>query len=166
MRRLLLIAGAASALLLAPACGEAADDEDSVASVDGSGTEQTGEAAEELSQEEAMANYAECMRDRGVEDFPDPGSSGAEIDPDIAQDPDFEAAHGECEEELPEQSTRISPEQEDTMIEYAECMRDNGVEDFPDLTGGDVQFDPQIARDPEFEAAMEACQEILEEMQG
>lgn len=166
MRRLMFAATAAAALLLAAACTDEASGGD-VASVEGGGSETTAEAEQDVSREEAMANYAGCMRDNGVEEFPDPAGNGLQIGPGIADDPEFEAAQEACQDELPDQGTQLGPEQQEAMVEFSGCMRDNGVEEFPDVTGGGgLLVGPEIAQDPEFEAAMEACQELLEEMRG
>ena len=49
------------------------------------------------------------------------------------------------------------------MREFAQCMRDNGVEEFadPEADQGGMRITPEIAEDPDFEAAQEACQDIL-----
>ena len=55
-------------------------------------------------------------------------------------------------------------EMEDLLVEYAGCMRDNGVDmPDPDFSGGSVMIDLGIAdpNDPTFQAADEACRSIL-----
>jgi hypothetical protein len=58
---------------------------------------------------------------------------------------------------------------EDAAFEFAECMRDNGLEDFPDpqvdADGGiDIGGSAAEQRDTEkFQAAQEACEHILED---
>nr|QZD53566.1 hypothetical protein K3N28_12310 [Glycomyces sp. TRM65418] len=161
-----MFAAVAAVALLAAACTDEASGDD-VASVEGGGSETTAEAEQDVSREEAMVNYAGCMRDNGVEEFPDPGGNGLQIGPEIVDDPEFEAAQEACQDELPDQGAQPGPEQQEAMVEFSGCMRDNGVEEFPDLTGGGgIKIGPEIAQDPEFEAAMEACQEIIEEMHG
>ncbi len=59
--------------------------------------------------------------------------------------------------------------EEDAAFEFARCMRDNGIEDFPDprvSVDGGISFGLRGAdqRDTEeFEAAREACQHILDD---
>ena len=61
---------------------------------------------------------------------------------------------------------------EDTLLEYAQCMRDNGDEDFPDPDIAAAMDDPESAGpfgeidtdSPEFQAANEVCQDILAEL--
>jgi hypothetical protein len=58
---------------------------------------------------------------------------------------------------------------EDAAFEFARCMRDNGIEDFPDpqVSGdGGISFGGSLAdqRDTEeFQAAQEACQHLLDD---
>jgi hypothetical protein len=45
---------------------------------------------------ENMRKFAQCMRDSGVPDFPDPDGGRMMLDKSVADDPDFEAAQEEC----------------------------------------------------------------------
>ncbi|GAB3513900.1 hypothetical protein [Phytohabitans suffuscus] len=114
--------------------------------------------------------FAQCMRDNGIPDFPDPGPDGQILNPDFergklvseAGRKAFEA----CRELAPNGGERreLDPAQQEQLRDWAECMRANGV-DMPDPdpnTGGflglsgDLPFDID---DPKFQAAMEACQD-------
>ena len=60
---------------------------------------------------------------------------------------------------------------EDAMLEYAQCMRDNGIDmpdpEFEDGGGVHLGFDSESGIDPEseeFKAAEEACESIMEEV--
>jgi hypothetical protein len=59
--------------------------------------------------------------------------------------------------------------QEDAALEFARCMRDNGIEDFPDpqVSGdGGISFGGSVADQldtEEFQAAKEACQHFLDD---
>lgn len=145
------------AFLLA-ACGGGGGGDDGVASLSGEdgdgGT--TSTTLSEEDQEEAMLDWTACMREQGI-DMPDPqvdgngrtsviigGSAGVDDDDDDATEGDgnappdratFEAAQEECGEP-PMQGREISDEDREEMeaqgLEFAECIRDNGIEDFPD----------------------------------
>ncbi|HEY8523713.1 MAG TPA: hypothetical protein VIL48_02035 [Acidimicrobiales bacterium] len=138
----------------------------------GSGTG-TGSAAED-----ATLAYARCMRDNGVEDFPDPGvgeDGGLRLSTGDATDPDFEDAEHECRpilDEAQQAGTQLSPEEEaaqrDRALALARCMRDRGW-DFPDPEveeGGGIAVqnpedvggpgDPRFER---FDEDMTACHE-------
>ena len=125
--------------------------------------------------EEAL-KFAQCMRDNGVEEFPDPDASGgltidgivngSSLDP---SGPAWEKALGACEDLQPPGFTghTRSAEEQEVALEFAQCMRDNGVEDFPDPALGDPLVDtnriPSAAEDGGMailNAAMGACGDV------
>lgn len=87
--------------------------------------------------------FAECMRRNGVGDFPDPGPSGSftidgivngsSVNPNT---PAFKQALSTCEHLEPAGfiGTKRSPQQQQAALKFAQCMRQNGVPDFPDPT--------------------------------
>lgn len=148
-----------------------------------------GSGQEDLTDEERLLEFADCMRTHGV-DFPDPvveadgtvrfgfrpGAGGAGELQELGRDPDLPEARAACEGLL--QGLSFGPgsgnlnltELQDTLLEFAQCMRDNGVDmGDPDLSAfgpggrsdnpggnplGDIDF-----RDPDVAAALEVCQE-------
>jgi hypothetical protein len=119
--------------------------------------------------------FAECMRDSGVRDFPDPSSSGeltidgianrSSLDPDTAV---FKKAIGECRDLEPPgfMGHERSAQEQANGLEFAQCMRDNGVKDFPDPAKDAPLIDttriPSAAGRgarsiPGFQAAVEKC---------
>jgi hypothetical protein len=148
--------------LLLGACGGGGGGGDGVASLGGDADDgdTTSTTLSEEEQEEAMLDWAACMREQGI-DMPDPQvdangrtsviiGSSRETDDDAADGGSgpgpidraaFEAAHEECGEppmlggELSEEDRAEMQEQ---ALEFAECMRDNGVEDFPDPDFSDM----------------------------
>ena len=93
-------------------------------------------ASGEPSMEEAMLDYAACMRDNGV-DMPDPEGGGMTALPAVdPEDEEMAAALEECEGLLPVDENAPSEEE---AFEYAlrmtECMRENGL-DVPDPEPG------------------------------
>ncbi len=94
--------------------------------------------------------FAQCMRENGVKEFPDPDASGeltidgivngSSLNPDA---PAWKAAIGACRTLQPSGFTghkRSAKEQESTLA-FAQCIRDNGVKDFPDPAIGDPLVD-------------------------
>jgi hypothetical protein len=87
--------------------------------------------------------FAECMRENGVREFPDPDGSGqltidgivngSSLDPDTAA---FEQALGACRDLEPPGFTghKRSAQEQENALRFAQCIRDNGVKDFPDPT--------------------------------
>jgi hypothetical protein len=157
-RRRVVIAAAVAAtvvgvLALVAACGSSSSDE-------------TAPAANPAARQDQALAFARCMRENGVPDFPDPDAEGrfseGEHDPD---DPALRAAQEACRDVAPggEHENLGDPALVEQMREYSQCMRDNGVPDFPDpdadgrLRGvGHEQRD-----DPTFRAASETCREKL-----
>lgn len=174
----------ALAMVLA-ACG--GSDADGVATLESTTTTvgpsetDTGSVAEQ--DEQRLLEFAACMRDNGIEDFPDPRLNAdgsvdfgaddrpfADVDDEIA-----EAAFEACADELAGVSfapggadfdlTAI----EDAFVEFAACMRDEGI-DMPDpdfssfLLGGDGGISPfgdLDFEDPNVLAAAEECRDVF-----
>jgi hypothetical protein len=123
--------------------------------------------------------FAECMRDNGVSEFPDPDASGgltidgvvngSSLDPSTAA---WQNAIGACNDLQPPGFTGdedISAEEQQARLEFAQCMRDNGVEDFPDPAPNGPLIDttriPSAAGRgarsiPGFDAAAETCTDV------
>lgn len=160
--------------LSAAACS--GEDDGGVASLDGDATESAAaEDAEDLDAFEQALAYSQCMRDNGVEGYPDPEQQGeggvsVSISAEDGVDPDsevFQAAERTCEDLMPgpDANEPVDPEVYEELLAYSECMRDNGIESFPDpepnggiMIDGDMGFDPQSDA---FLAAEEACADVL-----
>ena len=86
--------------------------------------------------------FAECMRDNGVSEFPDPDASGElTIDgvvewlvagPEQPRRSSRPSARARTCSHRGSRAARRSPEQQEARLKFAQCMRDNGVKDFPD----------------------------------
>jgi hypothetical protein len=89
----------------------------------------------------AGLKFAACMREHGVKQFPDPDASGrltidgvlngSSID---ADSPEFKRAIAACKDLRPPGFTgyKRSDKQQSAALVFAQCIRDNGVKDFPD----------------------------------
>ena len=189
MRRVvLLLVMAALLVTTATACGDKGGNDDGIATLggtsgdsdDGSGDD-GGDAdlSEEELQDQALA-FSQCMRENGVPDFPDPefnGDGGMMLSrsagPGDTLDREAEEKAMEaCEDKLPRGGGNFSEEDraemQDAFLEYAQCMRENGV-DMPDpdfsegggafrMGGGSDGINPD---DPAFKKADEACRDKL-----
>ncbi|GAA2428636.1 hypothetical protein GCM10010191_47230 [Actinomadura vinacea] len=109
--------------------------------------------------------YAQCMRQNGVPQWPDPvdgnkfrmPSKGA-VDPNS---PQFKAAGRKCESVRPPGWTsRKDPAAQAKMLKYAQCMRKNGVPEFPDPQGGTLDPGDVNPESPQFKAAAQKCQSL------
>ncbi|GAA1094443.1 hypothetical protein [Nocardiopsis metallicus] len=109
------------------------------------------------SMEEAMLDFAACMRDNGV-DMPDPEPDGGMIAlPAMGEDDEFEAAMEACEGLLPVDENAPSDEERfETDLRMAQCLRENGidVEDPEPGMGIALPVDPE---DDEHMAALTRC---------
>jgi hypothetical protein len=121
--------------------------------------------------------FAQCMRDNGVREFPDPDASGeltidgiangSSVDPDSAT---FTTALGACKDLEPSGFTghKRDTDQQKTALRFAACIRENGVEDFPDPASGDPLVDTRripSANAPggiaTLNAAMQKCRSVV-----
>jgi hypothetical protein len=185
-RRWWILAACAIALvLLLAACGGGGSDdgvasasEDSSGSDDSGGDSSSGGSASDS--EEELIDWVECMRDEGV-DVPDPqvdadgnltlgpglggggGGGGGQVDPQALQDATEvcgEVPQSAFGGEQPDQT-----EIEDTLLEFAQCMRENGYDmpdpDFSGEGGLTSAFGDVDTNDPAFQEAAEACEDIL-----
>ena len=192
-----------SELANSPEIGELVIDEDAASAPSGNGTlsipstsesldvssdldseEEDTATADELTDEERALLFAECMRDEGIENWPDPatnpdgsvdlsGGGAVGLGPSSAvtlQSDEVRAAIPVCgpliagASFLPNNGQGISTEAQDQLVNFAQCLRDEGIDvSDPDLSGGatgllDWDFDPG---DPANADAMEACQTLF-----
>ncbi len=117
---------------------------------------------------EAGRLYAQCMRDNGLPDFPDPGPDGRfalDHDKFKENDPKFRAALEKCRDLAPgaEHRNTGDPAYVEQMRKFSQCMRDNGLPDFPDPdANGQLRgVGHEQQGDPKFQAAMETCRQKL-----
>ncbi len=187
--------------LAAAACGGSGDGGSGIASLEndsdelitamddgpavGDGSSETQAPDEEVDTEESMLAFAACMRENGV-DMADPtvdengnlrlprpagaGQGDGSFDREAML-----AARDACQEHLDgvvQQFQQIDQtELQDSLLEYAACMRDNGYDMAdPDLSGGLPASGQGGGRgllgdidreDPAFQAANEVCQELF-----
>ena len=124
---------------------------------------------EEITFEEGVLDFAQCMREEGI-NFPDPTfdiDGNPQFDNlEIENEEEFENAFENCEDilrnALPEQFD-LDPEVEaalvDASLEFSQCMRDQGI-DFPDPKPGEFGF--FAFRDADIDFSSEAVQEAFE----
>lgn len=148
-------------------CGGADRDDGGVATAGGGGARPTLSAAA-LSEQERRIRFTDCLREQGLDvSDPEPGRNlprlapGAKVDRGKLQD-----ALRACREFAPNggQPWQLDPEQVERVREFARCMREHGVPEFPDpdadgrIQPGKAGLDPQ---DPAVRAAFDTCREVL-----
>lgn len=184
MKRLLVLFA-----LLVVACGsDGADDGEAIATLESTTTTESVQPVDaetgglENDTEAAFLAFTSCLRAEGI-DVPDP-TVDSEGNPQFTQPPDLSditpdelnAALDACRDELEQVTLGFIGTDltglEDTLLEYAVCMRENGF-DLPDpdlsfdLTGGDGfqgPFGDVDFNDPDFIAADEQCASIVESL--
>jgi len=161
MTRRILAAGLLTLLLSAAAGCTAAKDGDGVASAGGAGTPSPTPT---LSFQEQGLRHARCMREHGVPEA-DPvvnadggvrvggGYDKGAIDPDV-----FEKAKTACTQYEPQ----LNPQEQALKLEGARqesrCMREHGVENFPDPDPNlDRPVPDSVRDDPQYDEAVRAC---------
>jgi hypothetical protein len=172
---------AMAALTLLAACGASAADPAHVASLAGDGTTTTtavtGTSVSEADADQAMLDFAGCMRAHGV-DMPDPqinGDGQGTFTAGVAGDGDNKAkldeAQKACQSYLDKVKSNAPPmdpakleAEKQKLLDFAQCMRDHGI-DFPDpqisSDGGGLSVQmggPGLDPDsPAFKDANDAC---------
>jgi hypothetical protein len=144
-RRRPLAALALIALIaLISACGSTAPAETGSGSGSGSGGNNTTANAQKA------VKFAGCMRNNGVSKFPDPNASGKLTIDEIANHssldpstPAFKQAISACKKLEPAgfMGSKRSPQQMQAALKFAQCIRENGVNDFPDPVNGQPLVD-------------------------
>jgi hypothetical protein len=128
----------------------------------------TAPAAGQAPASDQARKYAQCIRDNGVPDFPDPDANGQFRGAGHEQqnNPKFQAATEACRNLAPggtHEQDRGSPAFVAQARKFAECIRENGVPDFPD-PGPDGTFRGarhELQGDPKFQAVLQTCQSKL-----
>ena len=146
-------------------------------------TEQAADE-DELTDEDMALAFVACVREAGFDEMPDPtvnADGSVQLLPPGQQqllgDPDFQEAAEGCVDLIEEatffQAAPDISDFADSLLEFAQCLRDNGLDvDDPDLSRfvpgqgarmfGD-DFDPQ---DPANADAIAACQGLLPNAAG
>jgi hypothetical protein len=171
----MMLAALACAALALGACGSSGDDQ--------SGSPKKGG---DKAYEGAL-KFAKCMRDEGI-DMPDPQRSGnggivqkmGEPGKPVNQ-AKAEPAQKKCEHFLQDgggsgKGPGDDPKQRDALLKYSKCMRQNGLDGFPDpkFSGNKVELSIKKGSgasnlnpdSPTFKAADKVCQKILADIKG
>ncbi|HTX09536.1 MAG TPA: hypothetical protein VME22_13040 [Solirubrobacteraceae bacterium] len=141
----------------------------------GAGNSTTANAAKAV-------KFARCMRKNGVSQFPDPSASGNLTIDAIANGtslntntPAFAQALDACKELEPAGFTgsKRSSQQQNAALQFARCMRQNGVPDFPDPTPNGPLIDTNLIPSTQraggmsaLNAARQKCSSIAAEAIG
>jgi hypothetical protein len=200
-RRLVATVGLALALAGSlAACGAdtGGNDVASLATGDQAGGTSTTEVKPLTDEEiaDAQEAFQDCMKEQGVDiqmagtaaDGTDGGGmimrvegGGRGEDPpeDLPSEEEMDAANEACQplmEKVIQNAPKPDPEEvarmKEQALEFAQCMRDNGVDmpdpEFSEDGGGITQSigGPDEAEDPDMESAMQTCRELMKGPNG
>ena len=163
MRKIMLAVLAAAALLTG--CGSE-EPGNQVASGTGAQATAPSSATPSLSRDEQAIKFTQCLREQGL-NVPDPEPGKGPMlkfdrNSGVTQEK-VQQAMDACKEYNPQGEGGPNPQQEENGRKYAVCMRENGVEKFPDPKPGQrgIMIDQETGQDPDLEKAQAACQSIL-----
>ena len=130
--------------LIGAGCGSKAPSETGTAagSTSTAVSADTGATKKATDQGKAV-KFAACIRGHGVPHFPDPDAKGdfvfgIDVSPAV-----WQKAVNACKDLQPPGalSGKRGPKQQSAALRFAQCVRDNGVKDFPDPANGDPLID-------------------------
>ncbi|KRC63800.1 hypothetical protein ASE12_02870 [Aeromicrobium sp. Root236] len=149
--------------LILAGCGSGSgSDDDGVASATGKDSSDSKDS-KDTSKEDRDAQglkFAKCMREHGVK-MEDPKGGRITIKGGPGQESTMKKAQEACQKFLPQISESDRKKMTEHALKFSQCMREHGVEKFPDPKGGAMRMDEGIAEDPDFEKAQEACQKYM-----
>ena len=169
MRNLRPLATLALLALIGAGCGANTPSETATAA--GSGT---GGSTKVTARDKAV-KFAECIRAHGVSDFPDPNAKndfeyGVSVSEAV-----WTKATSACKDLQPPGtlSSKRTAKQQSATLRLANCVRANGVKDFPDPVNGEPVVDtnkiPSSNRPGGMtilNAALQKCRNVMQEVLG
>jgi hypothetical protein len=170
--RAVLVIGILLALTGAGCGGGGDGDGDGVATAGGSTSPTASASPGRADDPDAALKYVQCMRENGVPNMADPkvsenGEIQLNLNAEGADPGKVDAAQEKCRTLLPNggEPRKIDPQLLEQLRQYAKCMRENGVPDFPDPTDQGLQvngnkFPPD---DPKMKAAGQKCSKYMPE---
>ena len=164
---MLLAASAAALALVTAGCGGSGGSDSSSSSSSGSKSGPSGASGSNANPTlERAVKYAQCMRENGVTNFPDPEKDGRFV---IAaggpkkNSPQFQKARQACKSQEPrgflkDDPAEVAREQQE-WLKWAQCMRRNGIPNMPDPQDGRllVPRDRINVNSPQFKKALNTC---------
>ena len=155
--------------VISAGCGSNAGSEAGTA-----GNSATG-GKKKLTARDKAVKFAECIRAHGVSDFPDPNANndfdyGVSVTPTV-----WRRATTACKDLQPPGtlSAKRTPKQQSASLRFAQCIRANGVKDFPDPVNGEpvintykIPSSNQPGGMTILNAAVQKCRTVLREAVG
>ena len=150
----LLIALAAVLPALLGACGSSSSSSDAPSAQNGasSGAGQAG-----------AAQFAQCMRQNGVTNFPDPQNGRFVMGGGVQNNPHFQPAISACQHLLGPSGIGGNSGNQPAQLAFAHCMQANGVPSYPDPQpdGALVAPPASVRNTAAYQSAYNACKSKL-----
>ena len=173
-RRLRPLAALAMVALIGAGCSNGSAENGNTGTASSTATSSSG-ADKKLTARDKAVKFAECIRAHGVSDFPDPNAKnqfeyGVSVTPAV-----WKQATTACKDLQPPGtlSSKRTPKQQSASLRFAQCIRGNGVKDFPDPVNGEPLVNtykiPSSNRPGGMailNAAMHKCRNVLGEAAG
>jgi hypothetical protein len=109
--------------------------------------------------------YAQCMRDHGARNFPDPGGNGQFVLTGVnTQSPQFQAALAACKAPYASATSGQNANAPASGLKFARCMRAHGVANFPDPAANgqnSSSISQGSGQTPVFQRALTTCRPLL-----
>jgi hypothetical protein len=164
-RNLSSLAALAIVALISAGCGSSAP------SGTGTVSSTATSGAKSVTDQDKAVKFAECIREHGVHDFPDPDAKG-EFQYGVSVSPAvWTKAVDACKDLQPpgSLSAKRTPKQLSASLRFAQCVRDNGVKDFPDPANGEPLVDTRRIPSTDrtggmsiLNAAMQKCRSLMD----
>jgi hypothetical protein len=175
LRPLAALALVALISLSSAGCGSNAPSETGAASSSSTASSSGTGGTKKLTARDKAVKFAECIRAHGVSDFPDPNEKNQFEYGVSVSGPVWNKATTACKDLQPPGtlSGKRTPKQQSASLRFAQCIRDNGVKDFPDPVNGEPlvnTYKIPSSNKPGgmaiLNAAMQKCGKVLGEAAG
>jgi hypothetical protein len=161
--------------LISAGCGSNAPSETGTAGSSGTASNSGTGGSKKVTTRDKAVKFAECIRAHGVSDFPDPNEEnqfeyGVSVTREV-----WTRATTACKDLQPPGtlSAKRTPKQQSASLRFAQCVRENGVKDFPDPVNGEPlvnTYKIPSSNKPGgmaiLNAAMHKCGNVLKEAAG
>lgn len=153
----LLIAAVAVLPIMLGACSSGSSSSDAPSSAQG-GSSSTAQAGQ--------AQFAQCMRQNGVTNFPDPQNGRFIMTGNIQSNPHFQPAIQACQHLLGPGGIGSNSQNngnQQAELAFAQCMQTHGVPSFPEpLSNGAIQAPTGVDQNsPTYQKALSECRSKL-----
>lgn len=126
----------------------------------------SGQGGNSSTAQAGAAQFAQCMRQKGVTNFPDPQNGRFLLPGSVRSNPHFNSAIQACQHFLgPGGIGSNNPQNQQAILGFVHCMRTHGVPNMPEPAANGALQAPQgqgiDANSPAFQKAFSECKSKL-----